>query len=90
MASHEVATVPEMGWAGKTNGELLSLARGQFDVFVTADQGLEYQQTLTNRDVAVVVLAGRTNRYKDLLALIPAALDAIQSVRPGSLVRIAD
>jgi hypothetical protein len=36
----EVVTVPEMGWAGKTNGDLLALARGHFDVFLTADQNL--------------------------------------------------
>lgn len=88
LAGHELVTVPEMGWAGKTNGELLSLARGRFDISVTADQGIEYQQTLTNGDVAVVVLAGHTNRYGDLVALIPATLDAIQNVRPGNLVRV--
>ncbi len=58
-SQHEVTTVPERGWAGKTNGELLKLAAGSFDVFITADQGLEYQQNLTNVGIAVIVLRGR-------------------------------
>lgn len=56
LSQHEVTTVPERGWAGKTNGELLKLASGSFDVFITADQGLEYQQNLTNVEIAVIVL----------------------------------
>ena len=43
LSQHDVTTVPERGWAGKTNGELLELASGSFDVSITADQGLEYQ-----------------------------------------------
>jgi hypothetical protein len=46
LASHEVRTVPEVGWAGKTNGELLRLAEQEFDVFLTADQKLPNQQNL--------------------------------------------
>ena len=54
---HEVRTVPEQGWSGKTNGELLDLAESEFDVFVTADQNLQYQQNLQNRVVPIIVLA---------------------------------
>jgi predicted nuclease of predicted toxin-antitoxin system len=57
LETHEVVTVPELGWAGKDNGELLRLASAEFDVFATADQGLQYQQTLTVYDIAVVTLA---------------------------------
>ena len=57
LAAHEVVTVPEQGWAGKDNGELLGLADKQFDVFVTADQGIEYQQNLAGFGLAVVTLA---------------------------------
>ncbi|MBI3603719.1 MAG: DUF5615 family PIN-like protein [Nitrospirae bacterium] len=51
-----IRTVQEMGWAGMRNGELLAVAEGQFDVFVTADKMLRYQQNLTGKRLAVVVL----------------------------------
>ena len=85
---HEVSTVPEMGWAGKTNGELLSLASGQFDVLLTADQGLEFQQNLTSLEVSIVILAGRTNRFDDLKPLVRKVLDVILNIGAGEVVRV--
>ena len=70
---HNVQTVPEQGWSGKTNGELLDLAEADFDVFVTADQNLQYQQNLQGRALPIIVLAAHTNRYEDLAPLIPRA-----------------
>ncbi len=70
LQGHQVATVPERGWASKTNGELLQLASEQFDVFVTADQNLEYQQRVSTFEIGVAVLAGRSNRLEDLLPLV--------------------
>ena len=52
LAGHETRTAPEMGWASKRNGELLTLAVGQFDVFLTADRNLSYQQDLSSFDIA--------------------------------------
>ena len=89
LRGHEVATVPEMGWAGKTNRELLSLARGQFDAFLTADQGLEFQLNLAETDVPIVVLAARANRFDDLKPLIPQVLSALEEVKPRKVVRVA-
>ena len=53
---HEIKTVPEVGWAGKTNGELLQLAKGKFEAFVTIDQNLQYQQNLETSGMAVVLI----------------------------------
>lgn len=66
LSGHDVFSVPEMGWAGKKNGELLSLAMGRFDVFVTADQNLPYQQNLVGHGIAVVVLKAKDNRLATL------------------------
>ncbi|HEY2919559.1 MAG TPA: hypothetical protein VGK77_11270, partial [Candidatus Binatia bacterium] len=55
-------TVPEMGWAGIKNGDLLALAEKQFEVFVTVDRNLSIQQNLTLYNIAVIVLRGRSNR----------------------------
>ena len=63
LPDHEVETVPERGWAGRRNGELLALAVGEgFDVFMTPDQSIPYQQNLASFDIAVVVLAAGQNR----------------------------
>lgn len=71
---YHVKTVPDAGWQGKKNGELLKLMSGRFDVFITADQNLQHQLNLRNSSVAVVVLSARTNTYHELEKLIPKVL----------------
>ncbi len=66
-----VRTVPEAGWAGKQNGELLRLAEQDFDVLVTNDQNIEHQQAISRFDLAFVVLVAPTNDIVDLLPLMP-------------------
>ena len=71
ITGHEVRTARQMGWASIKNGELLSLADGQFDVFVTVDRNLSFQQDLVSFRIIVVVLRARTNRLADLRPLVP-------------------
>ena len=84
----DVQTVPEAGWAGLSNGELLETASPHFDVFVTADQNLTYQQNLSNYAIAIVVLVTKTNRLLDLEPLIPNALARMSSLSPGEVARV--
>ena len=86
ISGHEVKTVPESGWAGLKNGELLSRAQAEFDVFITTDRNLMFQQNLPKYDLAVIVLAAKTNRLQDLIPLMPKVLDAIDSAKPGKPV----
>jgi hypothetical protein len=88
LSPHEVTTVPERGWAGKKNGELITLASGLFDVFIIVDQGLEYQQNLSNVEIAVVVLRARTNRFSDLKPLVPKILEALKDAEPGQVIHV--
>ncbi len=90
LSQHEVTTVPERGWAGKTNGELLELASGSFDIFIPADQGLEYQQNSMNVEIAVIVLRAPTNRFHDLKPLAPRILEALREATPGSVIHVGD
>jgi hypothetical protein len=62
---HDVKTVPEAGWAGMKNGELLRVASGKVDAFVTIDSNLAYQQTVTGLSFGVLVLVARSNRRSD-------------------------
>jgi hypothetical protein len=86
---HTVLTIPECGWAFKSNGALPALAAAELDIFLTAGQYLEYQQSLQQYDLAIIVLAARSNRLPDLLPLLPNALAAISHATPGSVVRVA-
>ena len=67
----EVTTVPDAGWAGVLNGELLRRAAGQFDAFVTCDQSVPHQQNLAAFELRIVILAGPSNKFGDLEPLAP-------------------
>jgi hypothetical protein len=83
IVGHEVKTARQMGWTTVKNGELLALAAKQFDVFVTVDRNLSFQQNLAPLSIAVVVLCARTNRLSDLRLLTPELLAAVESTQPG-------
>ena len=85
---HQTLTVPEMGWASKKNGELLALAEPEFDVFLTADRNLSFQQAINRLDIAVVVLVAKGNRYSDLQPLVPDLLAVLIGISPGQLIRV--
>jgi hypothetical protein len=72
-----------MGWRGKGNGELLGLAAAQFDVFVTTDRNLSYQQDVNRFDLALIVLIAPSNRLSDLRRLAPELLQALPFVQSG-------
>jgi len=78
-----------MGWQGTKNGELLRLAAAEFDVFVTADQNLQYQQNLSGVDIGIIVLVAVTTRPADLIPIVPKVLHALETIRPGEAVRVA-
>lgn len=83
ISDHTVTTVPDAGWAGLSNGELLTKAQHQFDVFITVDRKLPEQQNLSKFTIAVIILRGRTNRLPDLLSLLPEVLAALRQITPG-------
>jgi predicted nuclease of predicted toxin-antitoxin system len=83
-AAHDCQTVPEASLAGKKNGELLSIAERQgFEIFLTMDKGLEYQQNLTGRQIAVSILRAKSNRLVDLAPLVDECLRLMRSIKPG-------
>ena len=83
-----VSTVSEMGWAGTKNGELMKVAEGHFDVFVIADQNLQYQQNLSYSYIGVIVLVATNNRLETLAPLMPRINAIIQSIAAGQIVEI--
>jgi predicted nuclease of predicted toxin-antitoxin system len=87
LTDFEVTTVQEVGWAGITNGALLQLAENQFDVLVTSDQNLKYQQNLTGRQLAILQLP--TNHVPVVIKIAPLVNIALANIKPGEFVEIS-
>ena len=86
LLGHECRTVPEAGLAGKKNGELFNLAEAAgFEVLLTVDKGLEYEQNLANRKIALLVVSSRSNDIDNILPHVPAVLNALGSIKAGKL-----
>ena len=84
ITGHDVRTARDQGWTGMSNGRLMALVAGNFDVFVTVDRNLSYQQNLHSLPFAVIVLHARTNRLADLQPLVPQLLAAVPTAPIGS------
>ncbi len=86
---HDVFTAHYMGWKTLRNGQLIAaMLQEKFDVLITADRGLPYQQNLQAAGIAVIVLAGRTE-YVELVKLAPRLLQVIAAIQPGQFVEIS-
>jgi Domain of unknown function (DUF5615) len=82
---YEVKTVPQMGWAGIKNGQLLNLAQQEFDVFITVDRNLSFQQNLLSLKIAVIVLKVSSNRLLDLHPLVPKIIAVLTIIAEGEV-----
>ena len=87
LVGHEFSTVPRSGWAGVKNGKLLVLAATRFDVFLTMDQNLEFQQNLAALPIAVLVVEAASNRLEHLVPLVPVILSELKVIPPKALRR---
>lgn len=88
LPGHSVRTVQQMRWAGVRNGALLRRAQFDFDVLLTMDRSIPFQQAVAGLDISVIVLKGRSNKLDVLTALAPQILAAIDGLRPGVVVTI--
>ena len=85
---HFVRTVQVMKWAGVSNGRLLAvMAENAFEVLVTCDQNIEYQQNAA-LPVGLVVLIAPDNRVPTILSLAPALREVLESIRPGQIRKV--
>jgi hypothetical protein len=87
LPGEEIRTCHEEGWDTLTNGELLSAAeKAGFEILITADKNLRYQQNLTTRHISIVELP--TNRFSLLPFMVPALQQVLASATPGSYFEI--
>jgi predicted nuclease of predicted toxin-antitoxin system len=89
LVGHTVSTVQRRGWASIKNGELLALAASEFDVLLTADRGMEYQQNVATLPVSILIVLARSNRMEDLGHAVPAILAALAQLPPRALRKVA-
>ena len=91
IAGHDCQTCRYAGLKGMTNGQLLAAAeKSGFQALITVDRNLQYQQRLHGREIALVILEGRTTNLDDLLALIPDMLAALETLKSGDVVRVGN
>jgi len=81
LRDHTVATAFELGWSMLKNGELLTAAEHSFDLLITTDQQIRYQQNLAGRKLAIIVLP--TTSWPRLRTCIPQIREAVKSCKPG-------
>ena len=81
LVGHECTTAQKRGWGGIKNGDLLRLAEGEFDLFITSDQNIRYQQNLAGRRIPVLELS--TNDLRRILAAAVEILSAVTAIQPG-------
>ncbi len=87
-AEFAISTVQEEGWGSFTNGDLLRVAEGKFDVLLTADRRMQYQQTLTSFRIGVVIIITPRLQLQVLEGASEMLRDAISSVAPGEVVHV--
>ena len=88
LVGHSCSSVHQEGWASTKNGKLLALAADKFDVLLTADKGMEYQQNQGTLPLAVLVVRAHSNRLDDLAKLVPAILLALKTLPPRTLSKV--
>ncbi|MBH8572001.1 hypothetical protein I8752_02925 [Nostocaceae cyanobacterium CENA369] len=87
LSAYEVTTVQEQGWTGVKNGELMMRIDGVYDIFLTSDKNLKYQQNLSRRSIAIIELP--TNRLKLLSTITDKILAEVESISSGMYVQIS-
>ena len=85
LPGHSVSTVPQMGWAGIKNGDLLRLAEKEFDAFITVDRKLARQLDLTKFKIPVLLVRARTNRLEDIRLLASTVLQKLPAAGLGEV-----
>ncbi len=81
LMGHACETPVRRGWGGIKNGALLQAAEGEFDLFITCDQNIRYQQNLAGRKIAIIELS--TNNWRDIRAAIDLIRTAADAIGPG-------
>ncbi|PYS23081.1 MAG: hypothetical protein DMF72_10900 [Acidobacteria bacterium] len=86
LRQHSITSVQAQGWSGVRNSELLRRAEAEFDLFITSDQNIRYQQNLAGKRIAIIELS--TNDLRRIVATAALIEEAVDKVQPGELRRL--
>jgi predicted nuclease of predicted toxin-antitoxin system len=89
LVGYSTVTVQRRGWASIQNGKLLALAAGEFDMLLTADKGMAYQQNLATLPVSILIVMARSNRIEDFAAAVPTILAMLAEMAPRTLRKVS-
>ena len=89
LPGHDVSAVYEIGWEATKNGRLLTLAEAKFDVLLTVDRGIEYQQNMTGRALAIITLRADSNRLQDTLPMMAQVAALLPTAQAGQVYLVA-
>jgi predicted nuclease of predicted toxin-antitoxin system len=89
LIGHDCVSVQKIGWGGVKNGKLLALAQKEFNVFLTADRNLSFQQNTTKLEIAVVVLVAGSTQLNKTLPLMPKVLALLPGLTPGQIAIVS-
>ena len=89
LAGHDVLTVVEAGFGGLENGRLLRAADGKYDVLITVDRNLPFQQNIGSLQIAILILISTGITYADLKPLVPEILNQLAIIQPGMIYRVS-
>jgi predicted nuclease of predicted toxin-antitoxin system len=90
LAGHDVFTIEQAGLKGLQNGRLLRAASGTFDVLLTVDKNMPFQQSVSKLPIAVLIFVVKSNTYQNLKSLVPGALNTLATIKPGEVLRVEE
>jgi hypothetical protein len=88
LTEHDMLAVNEARLKGLRNGALLQAATGRFDILITVDENIPYQQTIRSFTIAILIIVAKSNAYVALKPLMPQALEALKQIKPGEVLRV--
>ena len=88
LVGHDVFTVQWLGWGAVKNGDLLRKADGQFELLITVDRGIKYQNNFSDKKISLVTMVTKGNRMRDLSPFAPTILNRIENLTPGSVINL--
>src|SRR5260221_11995998 len=88
LAGHYCASTQKMGWSGLTNGALLKQAEQEFDLLITGDRNLSFQQVVSTFNVSVVVLHAESTQLHHTILLMPKVVSLLATLKPGEIVDV--
>jgi hypothetical protein len=86
LTGHNCQTAQQMGWGGIKNGDLLKAAENHFDIFITSDQNIRYQQNLSGRKIAIIELS--TNKLRRIENASVLLTTTVAQIKPGDFIHV--